>query len=123
MFSAERTIYQRFSTLNLEPVSPLLPTFCADSIQLKLVSLDQEAVTAGHIGLELFNGLVLELDNGPAAGADQVVVVLPLGNVLVARLAVAELDFAGNPRFGEELQGAVDRRIADPRVFGPKLQI
>jgi len=87
------------------------------------VGLDKEAITGGHITLKLLYGFVLELDNGPAMGTDQVIMVLPFGNMLVAGLTVTELDFAGDPRFGEKLQRAVDRRITDPRVFGPEFQV
>jgi hypothetical protein len=50
-------------------------------------------------------------------------VVLTFGHMLVAGLAVAELDLPGNPRFGEELQCPVNRGVADPRILGTKFQI
>ena len=100
-----------------------LPAFCAYPVQLQLVRLDNEAVTVGHLGLEFFNGLVLEFDNGPAVSAYQVIVVLTLGHMLVTGLTVAELDFPGDPRLGEEFQGAVDRCIADPGMLYPQFQV
>src|SRR6266702_5774778 len=99
------------------------PAFRALSIQLQLVHLDEESVAVCHFSLKFFDGLVLELDDVAAAGADQMVVVLPLGHVLIPGLAVAKMDLIGDPRLGEQLQGAIDRGVADARVLGPQLQI
>src|SRR6266581_8848117 len=99
------------------------PALLAGSVQLQLVRLDEESVAVGHLSLEFFDCLVLELDDAPTAGADQMVVVLPFGHVLIPGLAVAEMDLIGDPRLGEQLQCAVDRGVADARVLGPQLQV
>jgi len=95
----------------------LLPALLARPVQLQLVSLDDEAVRGGDFVLELLDGLVLELGDGAAAGADQMIMVLPFVYVLIPGLAVAELDLPCNPRFGKQLQGPVDRGVADARVL------
>jgi hypothetical protein len=82
-----------------------------------------EPVTLGDFSLKILDGIVMEFRNGAAAGADQMVVVLPFSYVFVAGLTVAELDFPGYPRFGKELQGSIDRGIADVRMLRPEPQI
>jgi len=54
-----------------------------------------------HAELQLLDLLVLELDDAAAAGADEVVVVVPVGGGFVAGLAVAELSRRGQAALGE----------------------
>src|SRR5216684_2339933 len=88
----------------------------AEAVQLQLVPRHLEAVVAGDHVLQLLDALVLELDDLVAAGADQVVVVMPADGGLVARLPVVEVARAGQARVGEDLHGPVDRGRADVLV-------
>src|SRR5690606_14229166 len=88
-----------------------------DPVELHLVVGHLEAVGARHPLLERFDLLVLELDDGPALGANEVVVVI-VGGDFVARLPVAtEVAGLGQAALGEQAERAVHRRLRDPRVL------
>ena len=78
----------------------------------------QETVPARHEVLELFDVGILELDDLPAGGADEMVVV---GRevAFVPPRPVPEIELLGVPHPGEELQGPVDGDGADPRESRP----
>ena len=66
--------------------------------------------------LRLFDGLIVELHDRPAAHADEMVVVrVPVG-VLEAPRPLVRTGSTGKPRVGKEFDGAEDRRMADSRV-------
>src|ERR1700674_4909068 len=87
------------------------------------MGLDQKPEAVGNLSLKLLDGLILEFRDGAAVRTDQAIVVLPFIHMLVPGLAVAELYFIGDPCLGKELEGTVDRGIADARMPGPKLQV
>src|SRR5256885_9315451 len=60
----------------------------AQAVQLELVTGDEEAVLAGDEVLQLLDAFVLELDDGVAARADEMIVGMAAQGGLVARLAV-----------------------------------
>lgn len=84
---------------------------------------DREAMIPGHFGLELFNGLVLELHDRPASRADKVVMMLTGLKMFVASLPVTELDLSGYAGLCKQLQGPVDGRKTYPRHTLLKLKI
>src|SRR5205807_9447692 len=88
----------------------------AQAVQLELVTGHEEPVLAGDEVLQFLDALVLELDDGVAARADEVIVVVTADGRLVARLAVLEVPRAREPRVGEDLHGAVDGGRADVLV-------
>src|ERR671935_3144182 len=75
----------------------------AQPVQLELVVRDGKAVLLGYPVLQLLDLLVLELRDGAAGGADQVVMVVPVEGRLVARLPALEVPRRGEPRVGEDL--------------------
>src|SRR5262249_37517621 len=99
------------------PAPPTLPALRADAVELHPVTAHDEAEEARDPLLELLELLAVELDDLPAALADDVVVML-LGGLggLVAGLPVVEVTLVRQPAFLEQLEGPVDRRIADARV-------
>ena len=72
---------------------------------------------ARHFVLKGFDIRRKELDDRPALGAYHVVVMLVVVMVLVIRLVVAKTDFPRKAGLGQELQGAIDGRQPDRRVF------
>ena len=74
----------------------------------------------GDLHLELLEPRLLELHDGPARAADQVVVVLMAGAIapLVARRLALEAALYGQVLLEEESQRAVDGRRTNGRVAG-----
>src|SRR6516165_8118497 len=99
------------------PAPPALPALRADAVELHPMPAHDEAEEARDPLLELLELLAVELDDLPAALADDVVVVL-LGGLggLVAGLPVVEVALVRQPAFLEQLEGPVDGRVADARV-------
>src|SRR5262249_51301176 len=89
----------------------------AEAVQLHLVRGDLEPVLARHLVLQRLDAVVLELDDGAAPGADQVVVVVPADRRLVARLPVAEVARVGEPALVEQLHRPVHRGHRDPGIL------
>src|SRR5262249_48205961 len=89
----------------------------AESVQLHLVRGDLEPVLARHLVLERRDAVVLELDDGAAAGTDEVVVVVPAHRRLVAGLPVPEVPRVGEAALVQQLHRPVDRCHRDPIVL------
>jgi len=94
----------------------------AETVELKAVGLDRKAVPCGHLFLEALDVAVLELHNLPAAGANEVIVVAFVGDVVVLRLSpeVAGLSQTG---FAEEVQRAVNGCQAQVRILAGQLVV
>src|SRR5688572_26317568 len=60
---------------------------------------------------------IVELEDVPALDTDQVIVVLEVTGGLVHRLALAEAALGREPTLGQELQRAVDGRVAQARIL------
>jgi hypothetical protein len=88
----------------------------AQAVQLKLVVLHLEAVLPCYIFLQRLDALVLELDDGAAMSADEVIVVRVGARVFVPGEPVLEPPFLGKPRLGQELERPVHRGKADAGV-------
>src|SRR5262249_34376583 len=89
----------------------------AEAVQLHLVRGDLESVLARHLVLERLDAVVLELDDGAAAGADEVVVVVPPDRRLVAGLPVAEVPRVGEPALVQKLHRPGHRGKRDPMIL------
>ena len=72
----------------------------AEPVQFKPVGLDHEAIFSRYLFLQPFDLAILEFHNGAAPGADQVVVVAFVRNVVVLRLR-AEMPCLGDTGFAE----------------------
>jgi hypothetical protein len=87
------------------------------------MALDAEAVLVGNRLLQRLDLRVFELDDRTAVSADQMVVMLFTGAGLVAGLAIAEVTGLGDAALGEQLEGAMDRGVTNPRVLSAQAQV
>lgn len=78
---------------------------------------DLEVVFRGHFVLQGFEFGGEKLDDPAALRTDHVIVMLMFVVVLVVRTSVAEADFARESSIGQDLEGAVNGRLPDGRVF------
>jgi len=74
-------------------------------------------VPAANFLLQQFHFARKKLDGTAALGTNHVVMAAPVVLVFVACDAVVKGHFAGQSTFGQQLQGAVDRGVADSSVF------
>ena len=74
----------------------LFPAIGAQTIQFKFVFFDEKPSFRCYFILKFLYGFVLELFDGAAAGADQVIVMFALAGRLITCLAVPEINFSGN---------------------------
>ena len=95
------------------------------AVKLQLVVKNLETLLAGDAGLQRFDAPALEFNDPPAAQADQVIVVLPLGPALETGGPLSKPATGGQPVFGQQFKRAVDRGVADSRVVpaNPLVQI
>ena len=84
-----------------------MPATGAEPVEFESVSLNDEAILGGDLLLQALDLAIFELYNRPTARADQMVVVAFMGDIVVLRLG-AEMARLSNPRFAEQIQGAVD---------------
>src|SRR5207244_9118406 len=107
------------------PLAPRLlpPAFAAggaDAVELHPVAADREAEEASDPLLQPLELVAGELDDLPAALADDVVVMLVLAlDRLEARLTVVEVALGGQTDIVQELERAVDRRVTHSGVRLP----
>lgn len=72
-----------------------------------------ESLGLGELFLEPLNPGIHNLDTASAVAADQMIMMGLAVCGLVARHAVPEIHFPGNPRLAEQLQRPVDGRLPD----------
>jgi len=94
----------------------------AESVKLEAVGLDDKAVSGGHLFLKTLDVAVLELHNLSAAGANEVIVVAFVRDVVVLRLS-AEVPGLSQTRFAEEVQRAVNGRQSQVWIFASQLVV
>ena len=82
-----------------------------------------EAMLPGHLFLKLFDSRILELKNGSALLADEVIMVLLAGGRLVTGLTISEMPFLSDTALGKELERAVNGGIADVGVFFAQFEV
>ena len=78
---------------------------------------DLEAMLRGHRVLNRFQLGRKELDDLATLGTDHVIVMLMFVVVFVVGDAVAKANFARESCFGEQLERAIDSRLADAGIF------
>ena len=99
-----------------------MTTASAETVEFKAVSRDGEAVSGGHFLLELFDLAVFKLHDFAAVGANQMVVMPLVGDVVILRLC-AEMAGLRQACFAKQVKGAVDRGESQVRVFLRQLVI
>lgn len=87
----------------------------AEAVQLEAVSLDGEAVLGGDFFLQALNLAIFELDDLAAAGANQVIVVPLMRDVVVLGLGT-EMAGLGQAGIAKQIERAVDRGQAEMGV-------
>src|SRR5262245_1514267 len=112
-----RRLHLLDAALRAPAAPPSLPALGADPVELHAMAAHDESEEPGDAFLELLELLAVELDDLPAALADDVVVVLLLRlGGLVARLAIVEMPLVGQAALLEQLERPVDRGVPDARV-------
>ena len=81
--------------------------------------LDGKPVLPCDFFLKLFYARVLEFDDLPTTGANQVIVMLIQVTGFIARLAIAEMTLLSDAALSKQLQGPVNGGITDPRELLP----
>jgi hypothetical protein len=85
--------------------------------------MDDKIVTFCDGLLQMLDHFIFKFGNRTAAGADQMVVMFALHEVLIAGLPVPKMDLMGNSRLGKKLQSPAHRRITDARMPGSEFPI
>src|SRR5277367_5839201 len=88
----------------------------ADSVQFHLVPRQRHAEIARHGILHALDRCVLEFDDSAASLADEVI-VMPLADRLITRLALVEMPLVEQRAFLQQPERPVNRRIADVRIY------
>jgi len=91
--------------------------FGADTDHAQQVLRDFEMMLRGHRVLDGFELGRKELDDAAALRTDHVIVMLMFVIVFVVRASVAEAHLAREAGLSEQLERAIDGRLADGRVF------
>lgn len=99
-----------------------MPATGAEAVKFESVGLDDKPVLGGDLFLQAFDLAIFELYNSATAGADEVVVMAFMGDIVILRLR-AEMPGLGNARFAEQVQGAVDGGQSEVRIFLGELVI
>jgi len=94
----------------------------AHAVELQLMGLDGEAISAGDFLLKLFDVFILEFHDLPAGGADEMIVMSLVGHVIVLRLR-AEVTSLGQPHFTKEIKRPVNGGETDMWVLFRELPI
>jgi hypothetical protein len=93
-----------------------------EAVEFQTVGLDDEAVAGGHLFLQTLDLAVFELHDLSAVGANEVVVVAFVGDVVVLRLS-AEVSRLRQAGFAKEIECPVDRRQPQVRILFRQLVI
>jgi len=93
-----------------------------EAVKFETVGLDGEAVAGSDLFLEALNIAVFELHNLSAIGANEVVVVSLVGNIVILGLG-AEMSGLGQPGFAKEIERTVNRCQTQMRIFSSKLVV
>lgn len=99
-----------------------MTTASAEPVEFKAVSRDGEAVSSRDFFLELFDLAVFKLHDLAAVGANQMVVMTLVGNVVILRLR-AEMPGLCQTGFAKQVEGTVDGGKPQVRVFLRQLVI
>lgn len=94
----------------------------AESVELEAMGLDGKTVLRGDFFLEALDIAVLELHDLSAAGANKMIVVAFVRDVVVLGLS-AEVPGLGQTGFAEEVQRAVNGGQSQVRILSRELMI
>lgn len=94
----------------------------AEPIEFEPVGRNSEAIPIGYFLLKLFDFAVFKFHDFAAVGANQMVMMALMGNIVVLRLG-AEMPGLCQAGFTEKIEGAVDRRESEVRIFLRQLVI
>ncbi len=83
-----------------------------EAVELQLVRLNPEPMFPRHFLLQAFDIHVFKLHDLAAGGADEVVVVALVGDIVILGLS-AEVAGLAQARLAKQVQGPVDRRKPD----------
>ena len=103
--------------LGRSPGLLLFLTLCASAEYAMAVVKRLEPVSTGDLLLHSFDLFAVELDQGAALSADQVIVMAVLIVMLIQCPAIVGLKLSGQTAFFQEFQRAVYRRESDCGVF------
>ena len=84
----------------------------AESVQFQFVGGNGKPIPGGDLLLQPFDVTIFELHDFAAVGADEVIVVALVGNVIVLRLA-SEMSCLSETGITEKIHGPVNRREPD----------
>ncbi len=93
-----------------------MTTASAEPVEFEAVSGNGEAVPGGDFLLKLFDLAFFKLHDLAAVGANQMIVMALVGNVVILRLC-AEMPGLRQTGFAKEIEGAVDGCESQMRVF------
>ena len=99
-----------------------MTTAGTEPVEFQPVGLDNEAVIGGDLLLEAFDVAIGELHDLAATGADEMIMVSFMRNVVILRLR-AEMPRLGQPGFAKQVEGTIDRRQAQVGIFFCQLVI
>ncbi len=93
-----------------------------EAVEFEAVSLDYKAVAGGDFLLKPLDVTIFELHDLSAVGADEVVVVAFVRDIVVLGLR-AEMPGLRQAGFTKEIERAVDRRQTQMRIFSRQLMV
>ena len=93
-----------------------------EAVEFEAVSLDRKAVAGGDFFLEALNVAVFKLHDLSAVGANKVVVMALVGNIVVLGLG-AKVPGLCQTGFAKKIERAVNRRQSQMRIFSRKLVV
>ena len=93
-----------------------------EAVQLQPVSLDDKAVLRRDLLLQPFNLTIFEFYDSATAGADEMIVMALMRDIVVLRLG-AEVAGLSNPCFAEQIQRAVNSGESEVRIFLGELMV
>src|ERR1019366_4148756 len=114
---AQKTLFHAPFVTSRQAALRFLLAALAYAVNLESVARRQVLVLAANFLLNAFDVARKELHRAAAFGADHVVVIAAIVLVLVTSHAVIEGYFAGQPAFGQQLQGAIDGGKSDALVM------
>jgi hypothetical protein len=99
-----------------------MTTARAEAIELETVGLNGESIASGDFFLKLFNFTVFKLDDLAATGANEVIVVALMRNVIVLGLR-PEVPGLGESRIAKQVQCPVNGRQSEMWISFSQLVI
>lgn len=99
-----------------------MTTAGAKAVKLQAVGLNGKAVARGDFFLETLNVAILKLHDLSAAGANQVIVMALMGDIVILGLC-AEVPGLGQAGFAKKVERAVDRCKSEMRILLRKLVV